>query len=31
MIEGRRVRMIEHNLRHPGLEGMVKGRNWKGR
>ncbi len=36
MIVKRRVRMIGHNLRHPGIlavliEGMVEGKNWKGR
>ncbi|XKL65470.1 hypothetical protein PGB90_008890 [Kerria lacca] len=36
MLVKRRVRMIGHNLRHPEmlitvLEGMVEGKNWKGR
>lgn len=36
MIVRRRIRMIEHNLKHPEilalvLEGIVDGKNWKGR
>ncbi|XKL63380.1 hypothetical protein PGB90_005744 [Kerria lacca] len=36
MLVKRRARMVGNNLRHPGmlatvLEGMVEGKNWKGR
>ncbi|XKL68095.1 hypothetical protein PGB90_003586 [Kerria lacca] len=36
MLVKRKARMIEHNLKHPGmlvtvLEEMVEGKNWKGR